>query len=89
MGRPIERALGDVLFPFVNTDYRVASTPIRSGLVKKKSLSERVVAKVALNPDSHAITLQLNCDDAIMSATLLNVVKRGVLSPHMPRTLDR
>lgn len=57
-----------------------------SGLVKKKTLSERVVVRVAVD-ESDTVTLQLNCDDALFSATLLDVIKRGLASPHPPRSL--
>jgi hypothetical protein len=60
-----------------------------SGLMKKKSVSERVLARVSLDEDKGHITLQLHCDDALLSATLLDVVKRGLSSSHTPRSLYR
>lgn len=52
---------------------------------KKGGTMERIVAQISL--DNNKLTLQLNCDDAMMSATLLDVVKRGLSSSHPVRAL--
>jgi hypothetical protein len=60
-----------------------------SGLLKKKSMSERVLARVTIEAGTQSVTLSLHCDDALLSATLLDVFKRVLASPHSPRPLDR
>lgn len=49
--------------------------------------SERMVVQVSLEGGGEMLTLQMNCDDAMISATLLDVLKRGLASSHVPRTL--
>jgi hypothetical protein len=56
-----------------------------SGLVKKRNVSERVVARLNVDKTAGSATIQVNCDDAMLSATLLDVLKRGVNSSYPVR----
>ena len=59
-----------------------------ASLSKKKTTGGgRIVAQVSLEPSSQKLTLQMNGDDAMMSATLHDVVKRGLTSTHPIRAL--
>ncbi|KAM3576770.1 hypothetical protein VYU27_001364 [Nannochloropsis oceanica] len=49
--------------------------------------SERIVVQVSIEEGGEMLTLKVNCDDAMMSATLLNVLKQGLASLQAPQTL--
>ena len=49
--------------------------------------SGRMVVQVSLEEGDEMLALQVNCDDAMMSATFLNMLKRGLASSQVPRTL--
>lgn len=52
--------------------------------------SDRVIVQVSLETGScqeKKVVLQVNADDAMLSASLLDVLKRGIASPHPVRTV--
>jgi hypothetical protein len=49
--------------------------------------NERVVLQVSMDEKEEVVRIQVNCDDAMMSATLVDVLKKGLANPHPPRRL--
>lgn len=47
----------------------------------------RMVIQISLDGNGGRLKLQVNCDDAVMSATLLEVLKKGLVRSEAPRSL--
>jgi len=56
-----------------------------SGIIKKKNVNDRLVVMVVVEKgksSSHGSvgTLQVNCDDPMMTVALLDIIKKGITS---------
>lgn len=63
-----------------STDYMEGGRAYFSGVVKKKNVSERVVVRADVDFAKRSCSLQVNCDDAMMSVALLDILKKGIMS---------
>lgn len=63
-----------------SADYMETSRAYFSGVIKKKTVSERVVVRADVDRAKKSCSLQVNCDDAMMSVALLDTLKKGIMS---------